>query len=150
MSSVQQRDIWLQNLRSLQADSLDVNLCDLPSLFDLEIAFRRVSPGKAVGSDGFLPELCHHYPAQLARLSFAQLMKLVALHGQEALCHKVVTAYKRGQHSLCESFRSLLISSAATATWRQTANSSVHCSPPSKSLFESQHPATEICGPHLP
>ncbi len=37
-------------------------------------------------------------------------MKL-ALHGQEALCHKVVTAYKRGQHSLCESFRSLLISS---------------------------------------
>ena len=113
MSHVEQRDLWLQNLRDLQAPTLDITLGDLPTLFDLEMAYRRVKMGKAVGGDGFLPEACHNYPSQLAKLSFAQLLKL-ATHGQEALCHKggqLVAAHKRGPHSLCESFRSLLISS---------------------------------------
>ena len=113
MSLAQQREMWVDNLKVLSADSLDVDLTQVPSLFDLEIALRRVKPGKAVGDDGFLPETCHLYPEIIARQVYAQLLKLVT-HGQEALCHKggrLATAYKRGPHDECASFRSLLVSS---------------------------------------
>ena len=87
---------------------------DIPTLTDLERAFRRVKDHKAVGEDLIPPEICHHFPVPLARLAYSQLVKLCT-HGQEALLHKggtLVAAWKRkGPQHRCESYRSLLISS---------------------------------------
>jgi len=93
---------------------LQLQASDIPTLTDLEAAFRRVKDHKAVGEDQIPPELCHHFPTSLARLAFGQLLKLCS-HGQEALLHKggvLVAAWKKkGPQILCESYRSLLISS---------------------------------------
>ena len=60
-----------------------------------------------------------HCPTEMARLVYSQLMKLCA-HGQEALLHKggvLVAAWKKkGSQFLCESYRSLLISSHVAKT----------------------------------
>ena len=93
---------------------LSLTLTDIPSLTDLEAAYRRVRPHKAVGDDLIPPELCHQHPVQLARMTFTQLMKL-CIHGQETLQHKgglLIAAWKRkGPQNVCSSYRSLLISS---------------------------------------
>ena len=69
---------------------------------------------KAIGQDGLPPELCRTHPAELAKASYSQLLKL-ALHGQEDLAHKggfLVQAWKgKGAKDVCSSYRSLLISS---------------------------------------
>ena len=88
-------------------------LC-LPSLCELEGALSRVQSGKAVGHDRIPPKLCKHNAAALARLSYAQLLKL-AVHGQEAITHKGGQLFQahegEGPVDSCESCRSLLISS---------------------------------------
>ena len=89
-------------------------LQDLPTLCDLERSCAVVQDGKAVGHDGIPPELCSTHAVELARLSYAQLLKLAA-HGQEAVKHKggqLVQAHKgKGPIDACSSYRSLLISS---------------------------------------
>ena len=68
---------------------------------------------KQLDHDQVPPEACAYNAAELARLSYSQLLKL-ALHGQEAAMHKggqLVQAHKgKGPMDLCESYRSLLIS----------------------------------------
>ena len=58
-------------------------------------------------------------PNHLARLVYSQLIKLCA-HGQEALLHQggvlVAALKKKGSQLLCESYRSLLISSHVAKT----------------------------------
>eukprot|EP00435_Cladocopium_sp_Y103_P067557 s39_g30.t1 len=114
LSDQQLRDQWIANLNSFVHQELVLLAEDIPSLVDLELAYRRVQPGKAVGSDRIPPELCHAQPKHLARLTYTQLVKLVS-HGQEALCHKggqLVAAWKgKGSQAHCEAYRSLLISS---------------------------------------
>lgn len=70
-------------------------------------------PGKAIGLDMIPPEVCKHNAVDLARLSYAQLLKL-ALHGQEAIVHKggklVSTHKSKGPQDECGSYHSLLIS----------------------------------------
>lgn len=70
-------------------------------------------PGKAIGHDMIPPEVCKHNAVDLARLSYAQLLKL-ALHGQEAIVHKggklVSTHKSKGPQDECGSYHSLLIS----------------------------------------
>ena len=106
---------WRNNLSRFAKDMLDVPLSELPSLLDLEAACRRVKRGKATGP-GLPGELLHDHPTHMARLLYPQLLKL-ALHGQEALEHKIgflTMAWKRkGDQSLCSSYRSLLVSSHA-------------------------------------
>ena len=113
------RKEWRHELRHFMQESLDLGPADLPTLTDLERAFRRVRPHKAVGEDKIPPELCHSCPVEMARLTYGQLLKLCT-HGQEALLHKggvLVAAWKRkGSQQLCESYRSLLISSHIAKT----------------------------------
>ena len=108
------RQLWQQNLREHIPEELCLQPGDVPTLVDLERAYRRVRPGKAIGADDIPPELCHSHPKTMARLTYTQMLKLLA-HGQEALLHKgglLVSAWKRkgAQHD-CSSYRSLLISS---------------------------------------
>jgi len=109
-----QRALWINNLQELAVDKLDVEVQEVPSLVDLEMAFRRVKKGKASGPD-FLPsELFHYFPAVTAKHCYATLLK-AALQGQECLLHKggtLVPLWKgKGDKSLCSSFRSILLSS---------------------------------------
>ena len=105
---------WQSNLKAFQQQQVTLGPDDLPSLTDLEIAFRRVKKGKAMGQDSIPPELCKACPTILAKQYYSVLMKLV-VHGQESLCHKggiLVPAFKGKGSSLDPtSYRSLLISS---------------------------------------
>lgn len=105
---------WTQELKNFQQTHIRLTATDLPSLTDLEVAFRRVREHKAIGEDHIPPELCHRYPTIMARWVYGQLLKL-CVHGQETLLHKggvLVAAWKRkGPQHCCESYRSLLISS---------------------------------------
>ena len=53
------RTLWIDQLGSFMQDAIELEPSDLPPLTDLERAFRRVKPRKAVGEDGIPPELCH-------------------------------------------------------------------------------------------
>ena len=74
---------------------------------------RHIPKGKARGLDGIPGELCHHQAAAIARVLYAQLLK-VCVHGQEPLAFKggrLTAAYKgRGPTDECSSYRSLLMS----------------------------------------
>jgi hypothetical protein len=97
MDATRLQQLWQQNLRDFIPDRLHLKPEDVPTLVELERAFRRVKAGKAIGADDIPPELCHGQPATLASLTFTQVFKLVA-HGQEALVHKgglLVSAWKR-------------------------------------------------------
>ena len=109
------RERWLHNLaKFLHIDALNVPLIELPSLVDLETAFRRVSIGKAIGMDGIPPELCRFKACDLARLTYSIMLK-TCLYGQEAIEHKggrLAIAWKhKGDPAECSSHRSLLVSS---------------------------------------
>ena len=114
MDERQLRNLWKQNLQECIPDGLRLQPEDIPTLADLERAFRRVRPGKAIGADDIPPELGHCQPVTMARFTYTQMLKLLA-HGQEALLHKgglLVSAWKRkGAQQECSSYRSLLISS---------------------------------------
>ena len=110
----EQRRLWIQNLHEHTADHLDVNVQEVPTLVELEAAFRRVKKGKATGPDHLPSELFHAFPATLARQCYSVLLK-IALQGQECLMHKggtLVPLWKgKGDQSLCSSYRSILLSS---------------------------------------
>ena len=123
-----QRALWIKGLQEVCPKDLDLDLSEVPTLFDLECAYRHVRTGKATGHDGVPGALCHYFPAALASATFPHLLHLY-LHGQEALTHKggkLVTALKKGNRDLCSSYRSLLISShvgkSLHRTLRQTQN----------------------------
>ena len=109
----QQREQWLAGLKAHAQPSHCSELAHLPSLFDLEQAYRRVQKGKAMGQDQVPPELCSACPTEIAALTYSQMVKAYC-HGQESLLHKggkLIPAYKKGPHNECASYRSLLLSS---------------------------------------
>lgn len=110
----QQRTEWLQNLRGFSASELHLQLPDLPSLTELEAAYRRVQVAKATGPDHVDARLCHVAPAALAKRTYVILLKTF-LHGHECLLHKGGQLHQlwkqKGPKDLCGSFRSILISS---------------------------------------
>ena len=96
---------WTTNLAAFCQQNLDEPLALIPSLFELERAFRRVATGKALGQDEIPPEICNAFPCEMAKATYTQLMKL-AVHGQEDIVHKggrLAVAYKRGPTNACES-----------------------------------------------
>ena len=105
---------WLEDLKKDQTEPFQLKVTELPTLADLELAYRRVAPGKAIGPDRVPGELCHLAPAACARATYSSLWKLL-LFGHEALTYKgglLVQAYKgKGSTTKCSSYRSLLISS---------------------------------------
>ena len=107
------REDWITALSTDDQPQFAVSATSLPTLVDLELAYRKVACGKATGPDRIPGELCHAAPAACARATFASLWKLV-LFGHKALCYKgglLFQAYKgKGQTTRCSSYRSLLIS----------------------------------------
>ncbi|CAL1169385.1 unnamed protein product [Cladocopium goreaui] len=107
-------DKWKHHSASFLQTEICIGPDDVPSLTDLEQAFRRVKSGKALGQDGIPPEICKACPVVLARQYYSVLLKML-IHGQESLHHKggtLVPAYKgKGSSMLPASYRSLLISS---------------------------------------
>ena len=127
------RKTWLQNLEKfLHADNFQVPIQEMPSLVELEPAFRRVSVGKAIGMDGIPPELCRFKACDLARLSYSVMLK-TCLFGQEAIEHKggrLAIAWKhKGDPADCSSHRSLLVSSHLGKTIHRALRQKHHCTP---------------------
>jgi hypothetical protein len=91
-----------------------LNMEEIPTLTDMELAMRRVPTNKARGPDGVPGEICRFHPEVLAPAAFVQMLK-VLVHGQEALVFKgglLTPAYKgKGEAHDVSSFRALLISS---------------------------------------
>ena len=114
MSLECQRDQWIENLAAFRQKAFNIDGQELPRLVDLEAAYRRVQPTKAVGPDGVHPAFCKAAPQLLARKTFGQLLKLTT-HGQESLVHKGGVLHPvwkmKGPKDLCTSYRSILISS---------------------------------------
>ena len=108
------RQQWIDCLRSFRQRSFELSMEEVPTLTELELAYRRVACKKATGPDGVPGELCRFHPELLAPATYTQMLKLV-LHGQEPLMFKgglLVPAYKgKGPTHRVNSFRSLLISS---------------------------------------
>ena len=114
IGSDQQRREWIENLESFRASSLHMTLADLPSLSDLERAYRRVKPGKATGPDGVDALLCHLSPADFAKKTYSLMLKTFT-HGQESLLHKGGRLHPlwkgKGAKDNCAAYRSILVSS---------------------------------------
>ena len=114
IDATHQRSLWIDNLKSFQATSLHLDIDDIPSLVELEMAYRHVRPHNATGPDRIDASLCAKHPAMFARKTYSQLLKLYA-HGQESLLHKggrLQPIWKqKGPRHLCSAYRSVLISS---------------------------------------
>ena len=143
MTSDEQRHQWIANLEQLREPALQLEFGRLPSLVDLETAYRRVATGKATGPDGVPSEACRYHASKLARATYTQLMKLM-IHGQESLDHKggrLVKAWKgKGPQRQCSSDRSLLISSHPGKVLHRTLR--LHQS----SLFEAYMQSQQLGG----
>ena len=114
IDSDRQRREWIANLASFRVASLDLALADLPSLCELENAYKRVKPGKATGPDGVDALLCHLSPADFAKKTYSLLLKTIT-HGQESLIHKGGRLHPlwkgKGAKDICAAYRSILVSS---------------------------------------
>lgn len=114
MDRDRQRELWQENLASLHQNDFKINATDLPCLLDLEAAYRRINPNKAIGPDKIRPAFCKAMPPLLARRTYGQLMKLM-VHGQEALEHKggvLCHIWKsKGPKDECSAYRNILVSS---------------------------------------
>ena len=134
---------WLNDLRSEPTEPFQIPVKELPTLADLELAYRRVAVGKATGPDRVPGELCHLAPAACARATYSSLWKLL-LFGHEALRYKgglLVQAYKgKGQTTACSSYRSLLISSHIGKSLHRTIRCSQAC------IFETFLQAQQLGG----
>ena len=114
MAHDEQRRLWVQHLEEFRAQSLALDITEVPSLVELEAAFRHVKPHKATGPDLIDASICARSPAIVARKTYSQLLKLYT-HGQESLLHKggrLQPIWKqKGPRDTCAAYRSVLISS---------------------------------------
>jgi len=105
---------FMQTVRRLDA-SLEVQLGDLPSLFQLEQAFRAISEGKATGYDPLPSEFFHKAAAPLALL-YHDLFLKEYLWQSEPIQNKggpMAIIPKQLQPSLAKQFRGILLLSNA-------------------------------------
>ena len=95
---------------------------ELPSLTELEQAFRRIRTKKAPGADCLRSDLCSLAPTSLAKAYFPLLSK-VLLNYNEPLQMKggvLVAAFKGGNSTDVDCYRSLLLSSHIGKALRRT------------------------------
>ena len=89
-------------------------LNEVPSLLELENAFRANQYGKAVHHDGVPSDLCHRFAPHLAR-AFHHLALKQWICIQEPITYKggvLIHVYKgRGSTDCCNNYRSLMVSS---------------------------------------
>ena len=113
MSIEELRARWIAELNDFQQAHIKLELDQLPSLTDVEMALRRVPAGRACGPDGLPGELCKHHAPALAKKLYSTLVKIL-VHGHEPLTWKggkLTPAYKgKGPSHQCSSYRSLLVS----------------------------------------
>ena len=64
---------WLEALKKEQTEPFQLKVTELPTLADLELAYRRVAPGKAIGPDRVPGELCHLAPAACTRATYSSV-----------------------------------------------------------------------------
>ena len=137
-------DIWLQHCSQIEAGVVTTSkrlisriqeksfgrvvrnpvrhLREVPSLSELEQAFRRIRMRKAPGADQLRSDLCSLAPAALARAYFPLLFK-VSLNYNEPLQSKggvLVSAFKGGRSDDVSCYRSLLLSSHLGKAMRRT------------------------------
>eukprot|EP00435_Cladocopium_sp_Y103_P038730 s21_g10.t1 len=149
LSSQDYRRMWLDNLARFRATGpFQLSLSEVPSLVELEAAFRRVAVGKAVGEDSIPPEICRYKAVDLARITYPMLLKAF-LFGQEAMEHKggrLAVAWKhRGDARDCQTHRSLLVSSHIGKTIHRALRQRHH------SLYTAYMQAQQLGGrPHMP
>ena len=114
VTDAQLRKQWIGCLQSFRQANFQLTMEEVPTLTEMELAYRRVACKKATGPDGVPGEICRFHPELLAPATYTQMLKLI-LHGQEPLLFKgglLVPAYKgKGPTHRVNSFRSLLISS---------------------------------------
>lgn len=75
-----QRKLWIENLAHLATDTLDVDIAEVPTLVELQAAFRRVKKGKASGPDLLPSELFHCFPVATARHCYSVLLKTARVY----------------------------------------------------------------------
>ena len=78
---------WVDAMGADKTEPFMTKTDTLPTLVDLELAYRRVASGKATGPDRVPGELCHHAPAACAKATYSSLWKLL-LFGHETLKYK--------------------------------------------------------------
>lgn len=86
---------------------------DLPTLVDIEMAFRRTKKGKAFFDDGVPGELLAKIPARMSSAFYPLFLKETGYQHEAAIYKggRLVPMHKRGSPMLCENYRSLFVSS---------------------------------------
>ncbi|CAE7506400.1 unnamed protein product, partial [Symbiodinium sp. CCMP2456] len=101
-SEAASRDAWRRHFSALE-DGVTVSAAELglfdgtdqvdihhvPTIIDLEAAFRATSPDKACGPDMLPPALCHYFGADLAQLFWPMVLKTV-FRSAEAALHRTM------------------------------------------------------------
>ena len=107
LSKAEQHAQWIESLAALNNQNLQAQVSELPTLLDLERAFRRVQPTKTVVAQTESIRLSVMRPP-------VKWLKFY-LHGQGALIHKGGCLHPiwkgKGPMDVCSSFRSILVSS---------------------------------------
>ena len=139
---------WRDSLLRHTPEAEVLSISEIPSLCALEAACRRVKAGKAHGPDGVPSELCMFFPAPVAKLLYALMLKLIAF-GHEPLLHKGGTVMPIWKGKLakdtCEAFRSILLSSNLGKVIHRTLR--VH----QRSIYEAYLNSSQLGGRcHVP
>jgi len=110
------QELWdeaMQRLRELPPPPEDI--CEVPSLLEVERHLQHAAMGKALGCDLLPGELMKMAAPWMARAIWPIVLK-TALWADEALQHKggrLIVAYKgKGDHASCSQHRGLLVSSS--------------------------------------
>ena len=115
VSASELRQDWIQDLSTFMQKDLELRPEDVPTLTDLEHAYRRVRPHKAVGDDHVPPELCHRHPVQMARVDIHTDAQTLYTRPRSAPAQRrpaCCSLEAQGDHRIYVlQYRSLLISS---------------------------------------
>lgn len=99
---------------------------EIPTMLDIEEAFRLNKTGRASFYDGVPTDLCHLFPQVMAKIYYGLALKQT-LQVAEAVSLKggvLIHAYKgRGQASQCASYRSLMVSSVLSKSLHRVVRS---------------------------
>ena len=164
----QARDRWRRHFASMEGGSVvdrsellkqvstwqelpNMELHQIPSLFDLERQLRASKTQKSMGPDNIPGELLHYAPQHLAHVLWPLYIKQ-SLTISEAIQYKggrLVMAYKRrGDYTDCNSHRALLVSSslgkAMHNTFRRRAMEFVKSSAGDMQITSHSKPSVQL------
>ena len=116
-------------LQMCAVEEIQQNRCQLrtwneiPSLYELENAFRKCRPHKAAGTDQIVPEICRRAAKWFARWTYPLFAKMVTYRA-EPIAHKGGVLHsvwkRRGPMNDPSSFRGILVSSQVAKVFHST------------------------------